>query len=62
MKEKKVLEYIYFGGLLIVIIGIFIIYQKIGNKDQSNDASQVNLADIQERLELLRMLKKISKS
>ena len=47
------LEYIAFGGLLIVIIGIFLIYQKIGNKDQSNDASQVNLADIQERLGII---------
>ena len=47
------LEYIAFGGLLIVIIGIFLIYQKIGNKDQSNDASQLNLADIQERLGII---------
>ena len=47
------LEYIAFGGLLIVIIGIFLIYQKIGNKDQSNDASQVNLAAIQERLGII---------
>ena len=47
------LEYIGFFGILILIIGVFLIYQKLGSKDQSNDGTQVNLADIQERLGII---------
>jgi len=48
-----VLEYIGFFGILVLIIGVFLIYQKLGSKDQSNDGTQVNLADIQERLGII---------
>ena len=47
------LEYIGFFGILVLIIGVVLIYQKLGNKDQSNDGTQVNLADIQERLGII---------
>ena len=47
------LEYIGFFGILVLIIGVFLIYQKLGSKDQSNDGTQVNLADIQERLGII---------
>ena len=47
------LEYIGFFGILVLIIGVVLIYQKLGSKDQSNDGTQVNLADIQERLGII---------
>lgn len=47
------LEYIGFFGILVLIIGVVLIYQKLSNKDQSNDGTQVNLADIQERLGII---------
>ncbi|AFS47926.1 RmuC family DNA recombination protein [alpha proteobacterium HIMB5] len=47
------LEYIGFFGILVLIIGVVLIYQKLGNKNQSNDGTQVNLADIQERLGII---------
>ena len=47
------LEYIGFFGILVLIIGVVLIYQKLGNKDQSNNGTQVNLADIQERLGII---------
>ena len=47
------LEYIGFFGILVLIIGVILIYQKLGSKDQSNDGTQVNLADIQERLGII---------
>ena len=47
------LEYTGFFGILVLIIGVVLIYQKLGSKDQSNDGTQVNLADIQERLGII---------
>ena len=47
------LEYIGFFGILVLIIGVVLIYQKLGSKDQSNDGTQVNLSDIQERLGII---------
>ena len=51
------LEYIGFFGILVLIIGVVLIYQKLGSKDQSNDGTQVKLADIQERLGIIEKAK-----
>ena len=47
------LEYIGFFGILVLIIGVVLIYQKLSSKNQANDGTQVNLADIQERLGII---------
>ena len=42
-------EYLVFGGLAVLVIFAFLIYQKIGSKNNEN-SEEINLSDIKERL------------
>ena len=42
-------EYLVFGGLAVLVIFAFLIYQKIGSKNIEN-SEEINLSDIKERL------------
>ncbi len=42
-------EYLVFGGLAVLVIFAFLIYQKIGSKNNEN-TEEINLSDIKERL------------
>ena len=42
-------EYLVFGGLAFLVIFAFLIYQKIGSKNNEN-SEEINLSDIKERL------------
>jgi len=44
-----VLEYLVIGGLAVVVIFVFLIYQKIGSKSTEN-TNEISLSDIKERL------------
>ena len=42
-------EYLIIGGLAVVVIFAFLIYQKIGSKNKEN-TDEISLSDIKERL------------
>ena len=42
-------EYLIIGGLAVVVILAFLIYQKIGSKNKEN-TDEIGLSDIKERL------------
>ena len=42
-------EYLIIGGLAVVVIFAFLIYQKIGSKNMEN-RDEIGLSDIEERL------------
>ena len=42
-------EYLIIGGLAVVVIFAFLIYQKIGSKNNEN-TDEIGLSDIKERL------------
>ena len=42
-------EYLIIGGLAVVVIFAFLIYQKIGSKNKEN-TDEIGLSDIKERL------------
>jgi hypothetical protein len=55
------LEYIGFGALVGALVLVFLVYQKISNKNQPDDNNQLSLATIQERLGIIETAQKILK-
>ena len=52
------LEYIGFGVLVVALVLVFLVYQKISNKNQPDDKNQLSLATIQERLGIIETAQK----
>lgn len=52
------LEYIGFGALVGALVLLFLVYQKISNKNQPDDNNQLSLATIQERLGIIETAQK----
>jgi DNA recombination protein RmuC len=52
------LEYIGFGALVGALVLVFLVYQKISNKNQPDDNNQLSLATIQERLGIIETAQK----
>ena len=52
-RRRKVLEYLGFGALIVAVVLLFLVYQKLNNKEKSSEYDQISLGDINERLGII---------
>ena len=47
------MEYLGFGALIAAVVLLFLVYQKLNNKEKSSEYDQISLVDINERLGII---------